>query len=129
MAAGCRIRGTFIRLDLALGHRAFKALAALRRRHDVALDEGLASALPDPANNPEITLQKKNEGEVLRRCLSALSPTHGEIIDLVYYHEKSVTEVAAIVDVPEATVKSRMFDARKRLSELVRAAGLNARTS
>jgi RNA polymerase sigma-70 factor (ECF subfamily) len=106
---------------LAIGR--FKALSALRGRNDVPLDDELASAIPDLADNPEITLQKKNEGAVLRRCLSALSPTHGEIIDLVYYHEKSVAEVAAIVDVPEATVKTRMFYARKHLAELVTAAG------
>jgi len=101
----------------------------LRARSDVPLDEKFAAAIPDSADNPEITLQKKNEGEVLRRCLSALSPTHGEIIDLVYYHEKSVAEVAAIVDAPEATVKTRMFYARKHLAELVKAAGSNASTS
>jgi RNA polymerase sigma-70 factor, ECF subfamily len=112
---------------LAIGR--FKALSALRGRNDVPLDDEFAAAIPDPADNPEITLQKKNEGEVLRRCLSALSPTHGEIIDLVYYHEKSVAEVAAIVHVPEATVKTRMFYARKHLAELVTAAGSNARTS
>jgi RNA polymerase sigma-70 factor (ECF subfamily) len=120
---GCSSVSTWL---LAIGR--FKALSALRRRTNVPLDEELASAIPDPADNPEIALQKKNEGEVLRRCLSALSPTHGEIIDLVYYHEKSVAEVAVIVDVPEATVKTRMFYARKHLAELVMAAGSNART-
>ena len=112
---------------LAIGR--FKALSAVRGRNGVLLDEKFAAAIPDPADDPEITLQKKNDGEVLRRCLSALSPAHGEIIDLIYYHEKSVAEVAAIVDVPEATVKTRMFYARKHLAELVTAAGSNARTS
>ena len=46
--------------------------------------------------------------------LAGLSPAHGEVIDLVYYHEKSVSEVAEILAIPEATVKTRMFYARKR---------------
>jgi RNA polymerase sigma-70 factor (ECF subfamily) len=54
-----------------------------------------------------------------------LSPEHREVIDLVYYHEKSVEEVAAIVGIPEATVKTRMFYARKRLAELLKAAGID----
>ena len=42
------------------------------------------------------------------------------MIDLVYYHEKSIDEVAHILDVPPATVKTRMFYARKKLAELVK---------
>ena len=41
------------------------------------------------------------------------------MIDLVYYHGKSVKEVAAIVDANEATVKTRMFYARKKLADLL----------
>jgi RNA polymerase sigma-70 factor (ECF subfamily) len=36
-----------------------------------------------------------------------------------------VEEVAAIVGIPEATVKTRMFYARKRLAELLKAAGID----
>jgi RNA polymerase sigma-70 factor, ECF subfamily len=46
------------------------------------------------------------------------------IIDLVYYHEKSVEEVAEIVGIPENTVKTRMFYARKRLAELLKSEGI-----
>ena len=51
-----------------------------------------------------------------------MSPEHREVIDLVYYHEKSVDEVAHILDLPPATVKTRMFYARKKLAELIRGA-------
>jgi RNA polymerase sigma-70 factor, ECF subfamily len=54
--------------------------------------------------------------------VAALSPAQGQIIDLVYYHEKSIGDVAEIVGIPEATVKTRMFYARKNLAELMRAA-------
>src|SRR5712692_8022891 len=100
----------------------FKALSALRRRQDVELDAETASSIVDPADDPEIVLQQKSMRELLRRSLASLSPEQGAVIDLVYYHGKSVSEVAGIVGVPEATVKTRMFYARKRLAELVRAA-------
>ena len=103
----------------------YKALSALRRRPDEELDEEAAAAIEDPADNPEVALEKKDKGEILRKCLTALSPEHREIIDLVYYHEKSVEEVAEIVRIPENTVKTRMFYARKRLSELLKAAGVD----
>ena len=54
--------------------------------------------------------------------MTRLSPEHREIIDLVYYHEKSTGECAQILGIPAATVKTRMFYARKKLAELVREA-------
>ena len=100
-----------------------KALSARRRRTDVELNAELASTVADPADNPELVLQKKNREELLRHSLARLSPEHGEVIDLTYYHGKSIKEVAEIIGINEATVKSRTFYARKRLAELV-AAGM-----
>jgi RNA polymerase sigma-70 factor, ECF subfamily len=102
----------------------YKALSALRRRpaEPAVLDVEAASIVADPADDPELALQRKDRGEVLRRSLTRLSREHGEVIDLVYYHGKSVKEVAEIVGVAEATVKTRMFYAREKLAELVKAA-------
>jgi RNA polymerase sigma-70 factor (ECF subfamily) len=102
----------------------FKALSALRRKPERELDEETAEAIEDTSDTPDVTLEKKETGEVIRRCLTSLSAEHREIIDLVYYHEKSVEEVAEIVEIPEATVKTRMFYARKKLAELLRAQGI-----
>jgi len=102
-----------------------KALSILRRRKEDELDEGAAAAIVDEADDPEAAAQKKNKGELLRACLLRLSPEHREVIDLVYYHDKSIEEVARIVGAPEGTVKTRMFHARKRLAELAKAAGVD----
>ena len=107
----------------------FKALSARRRRTQAELDEKIETTVADekiettvadPANDPEAALQEKNRGELLRQALTGLSPEHREIIDLVYYHEKSVDECAHILGIPAATVKTRMFYARKKLAELVK---------
>ena len=103
----------------------FKALSALRRRQDDELDDETAAAIEDHADDPETALAKKDKGTALRDCLTALSAEHREVIDLVYYHEKSVEEVAEIVGIPEATVKTRMFYARKKLSELLKEKGID----
>ena len=63
---------------------------------------------------------------MLRDALTKLSPEHREIIDLVYYHEKSVEEVGAIIGIPQSTVKTRMFYARKQLADLLRGAGVDS---
>jgi RNA polymerase sigma-70 factor (ECF subfamily) len=102
----------------------FKALSAIRRKPDEELDEEAAAAIEDPSDDPEVAVEKKDKSAILRKCLAGLSAEHREIIDLVYYHEKSVEEVAQIVGIPEATVKTRMFYARKRLADLLKAAGI-----
>src|SRR6202451_4930086 len=103
----------------------FKALSALRRRKDAELDDEAANAIEDSSDDPEVAVQKKDNGEALRECLTALSAEHREIVDLVYYHEKSVEEVAEIVGIPENTVKTRLFYARKKLADLLKAAGID----
>jgi RNA polymerase sigma-70 factor (ECF subfamily) len=103
----------------------FKALSAMRKRPEQELDEETANAIEDEGDDPEVIEQKRDKGQAIRKCMSALSAEHREIIDLVYYHEKSVEEVAEIVGIPEATVKTRMFYARKRLGELLKTAGID----
>ena len=97
----------------------YKALSALRKRPDEELDDETASAIEDPGDDPEIAMQKRDTSEVLRECLKKLSAEHREIIDLVYYHGKSVKDAAEIIGISEATAKSRMFYARKKLADLV----------
>jgi RNA polymerase sigma-70 factor (ECF subfamily) len=102
----------------------FKALTVLRRRPEQELDEDTAEAIEDTEDTPDVTLEKKDKSALIRKCLTGLSAEHREIIDLVYYHEKSVEEVAEIVGIPENTVKTRMFYARKKLAELLKAQGI-----
>ncbi len=103
----------------------YKALSVLRKRRDVTLEPEVAEAIEDDTDTPEVTVQKASKAAVLRRCLEGLSVEHREVIDLVYYHERSVDEVATILGIPENTVKTRMFYARKRLSDLLKAAGID----
>ena len=102
----------------------FKALSSLRKRREEGLDEETMEAIEEPSDNPAISIEKLDKGEKLRQCLAALTREHREVIDLVYYHEKSVEEVAQIVGIPENTVKTRMFYARKKLSELLTEQGI-----
>jgi RNA polymerase sigma-70 factor (ECF subfamily) len=108
-----------------LGIARNKALSALRRRSDAQLDERFASTIEDLADNPEEATDKVNRGEVLQRCLKQLSPAQREVVDLVYYHGKTVAEVSEIVVAPVRTVKTRMFYARKRLAGLLAASGIH----
>jgi len=108
---------------LSIAHH--RAVSALRRRREENWNEEAAAEIADAKDDPEVELQKTDKAAILRRCLTALSPEHREVIDLVYYHEMSIGEVSSIVGIPESTVKTRMFYARKRMSELLKNAGVD----
>jgi RNA polymerase sigma-70 factor (ECF subfamily) len=102
-----------------------RAISSLRKRREEAWDDDKAGELADGEDTPDIVAQKADKGAVMRRCLDGLTDEHREIIDLVYYQEMSVAEVAEIVGIPEATVKTRLFYARKKLAEILKANGID----
>jgi RNA polymerase sigma-70 factor (ECF subfamily) len=100
-----------------------KALSALSRRRDEQLGDDAANLIADPADDAETMIVVRDRSAIIRKCLSQLSRDHREVIDLVYYHEKTVEEVAEIMHVPANTVKTRMFYARKHMEKLLTASG------
>ena len=108
-----------------LGIARHKALTAANRRPTESLDCDMAQNAADPSADPEAEVGLKDRSTVIRRCLEKLSTEHAEIIDLVYYQEKSIKEIVEILGIPENTVKTRMFYARKRLAALIAAEGID----
>ena len=104
----------------------FKALTTLRQRRFEDIDQDEVREIADDADTPETSLERATTSAILRACVAKLSPAHREIITLIYYHEKSVEEVGQIIGIPQSTVKTRMFYARKHLAELLRGAGVHS---
>ena len=104
----------------------FKALCSFRERRHETIDRDDVLEIVDTADTPDVALERKKTNAALRACIAKLSPAHREIIDLVYYHEKSVAEVGEIFGIPHATVKSRMFYARKQLAGMLVSAGFES---
>ena len=103
----------------------FKALTAMRQRRFEDIDQEDVRQIPDDCDTPETSLDRSDTSAILRACVAKLSPAHREIINLVYYHEKSVEEVGQIIGIPQSTVKTRMFYARKQLADLLKGAGVD----
>lgn len=106
-----------------LGIARFKALSLLRKKKEDWIDDEAAAAVPDSADTPEVVTMKEDKAAALRRLIDALPEEHRTVIDLAYYQGQSVTEIAQVLDIPVATVKTRMFYARKKLGEALKAAG------
>ena len=106
-----------------LGIARFKALSALRKKKEEWIGDDDAAAIPDTSDTPEVAVMKDDKATALRGMVNALPEEHRTVIDLAYYHAKSVAEIAGILSIPVATVKTRMFYARKKLGEALKAAG------
>jgi RNA polymerase sigma-70 factor (ECF subfamily) len=56
----------------------------------------------------------------LERCLERLPQIQRDVITLFYLQEKSVDEVARMLDLPEGTVKSHLHRARLALAAMIK---------
>jgi RNA polymerase sigma-70 factor (ECF subfamily) len=104
-------------------HKAFSARP--RPADQVQLDEDAVEAVEDHGCRPDASSEAMDRSKILRKCLATLSPDHREIIDLVYYQEQSIESVARLLGIPRNTAKTRVFYARKRLSEELKKAGVD----
>jgi len=95
------------------------AFSTWRRRASEEPVPSTIDQIEDRADDPEIALHTVERRAILAHCLRQLSAAHREVIDLVYYHEKSVSEVSEIVGIPKATVKTRLHYARKEIADLL----------
>jgi RNA polymerase sigma-70 factor (ECF subfamily) len=100
----------------AIAYRtALKALRRLDEAVEDAADDVHASLEP----GPEQRLDERQVREQLRKALGALPAPQRAVVELTYYHGIAYREIAAIVDCPVDTVKTRMFHARRRLKALL----------
>ena len=82
-------------------------------RFNIPLDdiEYIAGSCPDDE------LCDKERKKELYKAISCLSKPIAEAVTLFYLAEKSVREISSILSVPEGTVKSRLYEGRKKLKE------------
>lgn len=71
------------------------------------------------APTPHDLLERREQEELLRMAIDAISPTHRTIIRMFYYDDHPYKEIAASLRTTEAAVKSMLHRARRRLKEEV----------
>lgn len=95
--------------------RACDAAASLRSRRRRERDLETAGAIADTA--PAAGLR---EGEALERLIASLPEAQRAAITLFYYQDRSLGEVARILDLTEGTVKTHLHRARAALRRALR---------
>lgn len=96
-----------------------ESLDLLRRgRREAPLDEEID--LPDlDGRGPEALLSETQMNARIRRSVMSMSVNDRVVLTLRHFSECSYEQIAEILDLDEKTVKSRLFDARRRLRSLL----------
>ena len=95
-----------------------KALKALKNR-DEPLESEPDLCLGDALQQPEAELGRNQLHQRISAALDAIPLEQRTVVNLTYYHGMGYEEIAAIMDCPVNTVKTRMFHARRRLKILL----------
>ena len=92
-------------------HTAMKALRGSTHYLDEVAEETVSEDQP----SPEEQAQVKDERHWVRQGMQSLSPEHRAVLELIFYQELTLNEVAQVLGVPLGTVKSRLSYARTHL--------------
>lgn len=92
-----------------------ECLSIRNRRHQhVPLDPALPAT-----DRPDEGIRHREVGEQVRGAVLSLPRDYREVVVLRHFAELSYAEMSAVLQVPEKTVKSRLYTARQRLGELL----------
>ena len=81
----------------------------------------LRHADDDLSHQPEQMLDKKETVRLIQEILGTLSPEQRMALSMMYYEERSIREIAEVMNCSENTVKSRLNYGRKKVEAAVRA--------
>ena len=79
----------------------------------------LSDRIPDKTLPPDARVQSRETGETVHRALQKLSPELREAVILRDLQDMDYREIAAVLKVPEGTVKSRINRGRAELARLL----------
>ncbi len=96
---------------------------ARARHHRPHLDESALFATATAEPGPHSVLETAQRDRALSECIQGLPEVYQSALHLYYWLGSSVGEVAALLDVPENTVKSYLHRARQLLDGMLKDRG------
>jgi len=93
-----------------------------RRKPQQPLDPAIVS----PYRNPDEDYERRRRSESVQAALLQLAPEQRHVVVLRHFAELSYKEMSWVLGIPEKTVKSRLFSARRQLGAIL--IGRGART-
>lgn len=91
-----------------------KTMDHFRKHKRVDLTDEIDERVDD-APDAATCLASAQEAEHLRYCMDQLKPQHRSAVELAFYQDMTYGEIAEAAEVPEGTIKTRVFHAKKLL--------------
>ncbi len=91
-----------------------KTMDHFRKHKRVDLTDEIDERVDD-SPDAATCLASAQEAEHLRHCLDQLKPQHRAAVELAFYQDMTYGEIASVAEVPEGTIKTRVFHAKKLL--------------
>lgn len=107
-------------LTWILGIAHHKIIDALRKSNRWQEEPPDETAVDTGAPNPFEAVADDQRRSAIRGALEKLSDQHRQVIHLAFFEDLPYTEIARILEIPEGTVKTRMFHAKKTLQKRLR---------
>jgi RNA polymerase sigma-70 factor, ECF subfamily len=98
----------------------------LRRQRLRVVDDAFLADRPSPGPGPEDLALDRAELAEVTEAIRELAPAHREVLGLAFGAGLSLPEVAAVLDIPVGTVKSRLTAARTALGRVLNEKGQHA---
>lgn len=88
------------------------------RHHEQALDDE-DEAIEAAGDTPDASLARRELGRRIHAAMLSMNTNDRIVLSLRHFSEYSYQEIAAILEIDDKTVKSRLFEARRRLRDLL----------
>ena len=92
-----------------------KVMDVFRKAARIDLTDEVPERADEETPNAEACLLAIQQAAHVRHCLDELKPQHRSAIELAFYEDMSYREIGEVMDVPEGTVKTRVFHAKQLL--------------
>jgi RNA polymerase sigma-70 factor (ECF subfamily) len=92
-----------------------------RSKRSEEYESGVTAVL---AADQDATRHREALSEEIEKAIAMLKLDYRMVIVLKHYHDFSYLEMAEVLEIPEKTVKSRLFSARQQLKEILTAMGV-----
>ncbi|MED4600614.1 RNA polymerase sigma factor [Paenibacillus validus] len=97
-----------------------RSIDITRKEHNHKNNQDIAELdIQDMSVSPLEDIVKKEQSQRLVKSVMSLDLQHRVVVGLYYFQEFKIEEIAALLQIKEGTVKSRLYHARLKLSQML----------